>query len=350
MGILKKAAAAILVACFAVAALTSCHAQNEEVLDIAGTKISSSFYLAALLSADLEFQNEVSSSSSSASSNYKSQTLDDKPYETWVKDTALSNLKKYVYLKDELSKANVSFDDETRSNVEYATNYYWNYYGYEKICKDNGISEDDFSLNISVNYMSDMLFDYLYGEGGENEIDKDEVLKALDENYILADVINEDVSSASDDEKAEIKSKLEGYRDRLAAGESWDTILEEYNEENGTSSTSTSSASDEEGPEDKNAVVFGSENTNSPSDYFDDLSTAEIGVPQVMELDDYTVLILRKDITADDYYYDNYGINARYILKGDEFESTLDTESAKLEATELVNLDYYSPDKLVYDN
>ena len=277
MGILKKAAATVLVSCFAAAALAGCHAQNEDVLDIADTKISSSFYLAALLSADLEFQNEVGSSTSS-SGNYKNQTLDDKPYETWVKDTALSNLKKYVYLKDELSKANVSFDDETRSNVDYATNYYWNYYGYEKICKDNGISEDDFSLNISVNYMSDMLFDYIYGEGGEKEIDKDEVLKTLDENYILADVINEDVSSASDDEKAEIKSKLEGYRDRLAAGESWDTILEEYNEENETSSTSTSSSSDEDGPEDANAVVFGSENTNSPSDYFDDLSKAEIGV------------------------------------------------------------------------
>lgn len=349
MGILKKTAAVIIIACFAVTALTSCHAQNEDVLDIDGTTIGSSFYLAALLSADLEFQNEVGSSTSS-SSNYKSKTLDDKPYETWVKDRALTNLKKYVYLKDELSKANVSFDDETRSNINYATNYYWNYYGYEAICKENGISEDDFSLNISVNYMSDMLFDYLYGEGGENEVSKEETLSALEENYILADVINEDVSSVSDEEKAEIKSKLEGYRDRLAAGESWDTILEEYNEENSTSSTATSSDSDEEGPKDKNAAVFGSENTNSPSDYFDDLSAAEIGVPQVMELDDYIVLILRKDITEDDYYYDTYGINARYILKGDEFDSNLDTESAKLGVTELTNLDYYSPDKLVYDN
>lgn len=348
MGILKKAAALAAVACFASVALAGCHAQNEEVLDIAGTKISSSFYLASLLSADLEFQSEVGSSSSS-SSNYKSKTLDDKPYETWVKDRTLSNLKKYVYLKDELSKKNISFDEETKSNVEYATNYYWNYYGYEKICNNNGISEDDFSLNLSINYMSDMYFDYQYGEGGDKEIDKDEVLKTLDENFILANVINEDTSSASDEEKAEIKSKLEGYRDRLAAGEAWDTILEEYNKDNGTSSTATSSSSDEDGPEDKNAVVFGSDKTNSPSDYFDDLSKAEIGIPQVMELDNYTVLILRKDINEDDYYYDTYGINARYILKGEEFEQNLDTESAKLESTELVNLDYYSPDKLVLE-
>ena len=41
MGILKKAAALAAVACFASVALAGCHAQNEEVLDIAGTKISS---------------------------------------------------------------------------------------------------------------------------------------------------------------------------------------------------------------------------------------------------------------------------------------------------------------------
>lgn len=349
MGIFKRAAVFAAVACFSAVALAGCHAQNEEVLDIAGTRITASFYLANLLSADLEFQNEVGSSASSSDA-YKSETLDDKPYETWVKDTALANLKKYVYLKDELTANNLSFDDETSSNVDYATDYYLNYYGYAAICESNGISEDDFSLNVSVNYMSDIYFDFIYGEGGEQEIDKDEVMTALEENYILADVINESTSSLSDDAKAELKTQLEGYRDRLANGESWDTILEEYNEENGTSSTSSSSSSDDEdGPEDPNAVIFGSENTNNASDYFDDLSAAEIGVPQVMELDDYTVLILGKDITEDDYYYENYGLSARYILKGEEYEQNLDTDSSALEVTELVNLDYYSPNKLSYE-
>ncbi len=352
MGIFKRVAAVVMICCFAVAALAGCHKKEEEVLDIAGTKITSSMYLAALLSADLEFQNSVNSSSSSyssTSSDYKTQELDDKPYETWVKDRTLSSLKQYVYMQDKIKELNLSYSDKAQSEMSYAVEYYWSNYGYDTVCEDNGISKDDFAKNMSMASMSDLLFEYYYGEGGDKEIDKDEVINTLEDNYIVANVLSEDTSSLTDDQIAEIKSTFEGYKKRLEAGESFENIYKEYNEEDESSSSdTTSSESDEDSPKDKYASVFGSDNTAYASTYFSDISKVEVGSVKVIEADGVVMLVMRKDILDDDYYYDTYDLSVRYILKGEEFENDLSAQAGTLSSEELVNLDYYSPNKLVY--
>lgn len=349
MSLLKKIAAAAAACCLSVALLASCHAEDEAVLDIAGTKINSSLYLSALMTADLEFQQNVQSSTytSTASTDYKTMSYEDKSYEVWVTDRALENLKTYVYIKDRLSEAEVSLSADTQSQISYVVNYYWSYYQYQEVCELNGISKDDFEASVAQGYMSDELFNYYYGEGGEREISKDETLKALSENYILADVISEDISSSTEDDISSTKATLNAYKDRLAAGESFETIYNEYNGID-TSSSSETSSTDEAAPVDKYANIYGGEETSSPADEYADLAKTEIGVPTVLELDDTLMLVLRKDITEDSYYYDNYGISARYLLKGEEFENEIDTQSAALEVTELKNLDYYTPQKLSY--
>ena len=134
-------------------------------------------------------------------------------------------------------------------------------------------------------------------------------------------------------------------------GESFATIKAEYDqliaEEQGSTTTTTTTSAD--GPEDPNGSIYGSENTQYASDDFNDIHAMENGEVKILETDSAYLLVVRRNILDDSYYYDNLVSTLRHEMKDDEFDQFVKEEAAKLDvARNNSAISYYTPDKLVY--
>jgi hypothetical protein len=223
----------------------------------------------------------------------------------------------------------------------------------------NGVSYESFEQFMRVySYERSSLFDFYYGEGGEFAPAEDEIKKGLEENFVVADVIeiattDDEGSALSDDDLTAIADKLQGYADRINAGEAFSAVNDEYKAETGnsdSSSDSSSSDSEEEKPLDELAQVYGTTNTSAASDLTEEFLKLDIGTASVVKgTDGYYRMVLRKDVLEDPYYYNTYSNETTRLLYADEYEDYIAEQAKSIEITyNSYELNYLKPKKIDY--
>lgn len=322
----------------ALTALTAagCHKKDEVAVKSGNIKFTSAYYMCALINADNEAKSkiteELDDDESTEDIDYYSKKIDGKKFVKWVEDTALENVKKIAAYKTLCKKADLELDEETESNVDSYVEYYWTNYGYSQYYEPNGVSKETYAKYMKDAYYSNLYFEHLYGEGGEKEISAEDVKAATIENFVLADKLEADFSSKTDEEKASIKEQFNSYVTALNSGEK--TFEEVYKEYNGSSDeTEEDSDSEELKPINKYASVLGAEDTGYESDYFDDALEMATDEVKLIELDDDAglVLLVKRDLSADEYYLENLELSARHLLKDDEYEDFIDDYVKKMD-------------------
>ena len=377
MSRLKKVIAAV--AAFAVCvscmgALSACRMTKDETVATYknGDKtceVKAGTYLYMLLSAYSQFRNdyntaiEEASATTAADLNYEKETLEDKDYNTWIKDKTLELCAQYAYVETEFENLGLEISKEEQSQLDAAASATWASGSYESVYGPNGVSLNTFSKFFTNQYYKmDMIYDYYYGEHTDDEKSKDknlgslrpsddEITKNMTKYFELADTISisltksdstsSDVVSLSDDEKAEAKKKLQGYADKLNSGT---TFAEIYKAHNGSDiSKDTAAAGD-----DKYATLYGSDETgNQNSSYFSEISKQKVGKAAGVEFSDCYMLVYKKDITKDSYYSKNLVSSIVWLMKHEDFTKDLTEKAKKLEST--VNqsaVNYYTPKKV----
>lgn len=322
----------------ALTALTAagCHKKDEVAVKSGNIKFTSAYYMCALINADNEAKSKVTEEldddESTEDIDYYSKKIDGKKFVKWVEDTALENVKKIAAYKTLCKKADLELDEETESNVDSYVEYYWTNYGYSQYYEPNGVSKETYAKYMKDAYYSNLYFEHLYGEGGEKEISAEDVKAATIENFVLADKLEADFSSKTDEEKASIKEQFNSYVTALNNGEK--TFEEVYKEYNGSSDeTEEDSDSEELKPINKYASVLGAEDTGYESDYFDDALEMATDEVKLIELDDDAglVLLVKRDLSADEYYLENLELSARHLLKDDEYEDFIEDYVKKMD-------------------
>ncbi len=334
-----KRLAAVLLAGIMILSVSACHPKDETALTIGDVKITSALYMCALINADSEAKTKIdeakeeatssdtsSTSSTTETTDYYSEKIDDKDFTTWVKDRALEICIEYAAYETKAEENKLTLTEEQQSEFESSVDYYWSYYGYSTLYEPNGVSKDTFKRSIKSSYLASAYFLSIYGTDGTKAVAADEVKKAIEENFVIADVLTVSLSSKTDDEKATLTAKLEDYEKKLKAGTAFEDIYNDYYEieEDTSSSSDTSSTEETKTPEDKYATVLGSEDTDYANDNYATVKEMAVNEVKLVKTDDALTLLVRKDLFGDEYWVENLNTPALTLLKGDEFDADID--------------------------
>ncbi len=383
-----------LILCMAMLfTLGACHKKGETVMTIGDVEISSGLYLAFLTEAFNQFAQHkdiadaIGTDTTISSKDYFEYELEGKDAVTWMKDKAKSLCSEYAAVKTFFKEYDLSVSDAELEYLDSYVEYYWDEGGYDKYYESNGVSKETYRETLIFYTMKSILFNYYYskpdeetGKGGIKEVPMSELLKKLEEDYVLIESLSiskEDTKdgktvSKTDVEIADAKKKLEKYADRINRGSAtFDEISKEYKKEIGENVESTETTPDTEDAHDHDhehedelksiypstATLYSKNDTDSNGQpatenydrYMDikDENDISYGNAAVVDEGNNLTLIIFYDLSKDEFYADQCRTNILKSLKDDEFEDLLNEKVGTLTIDVQNSLvKYYSPKKL----
>lgn len=345
--------------------------------------------------------SDSSSSSDSTSSDVDIFTLsvDGKSVSDWVKEDTVKGLKRFVGIQRQCEKYGITLTDEERSEINKEVQENWdmtsvNYYGYTftieqmygyktmgKYYESQGIGIESLKEIAAANKLSDKLFMYYYGEGGEKAVPDDEINKYMEDNYSTYKLITLNYTnyrgeaSVEDEDKKETVDTAKSYADRYNKGEKFSDIVYDFNLRNaqkeargeaedyytetpqegytleeyleyaaGKATVEKSTLEDD----DYNEVI---ENENSPlTDTVTDFikEAPKDGKAAVYEGTSAAYVIIRSTMDTVPEWRKNHLEEILTAIKGKEYDSTMDLMSQNYDIVQndyLVNTKY-APEKL----
>lgn len=381
MKTLKKALALLLAVVF-VLSLAACHPKDEVAISSGDYKITSAMYSYFLTMADSEAKSLINSSedydTEAKNFSYYKQKIDDKPFETYVKDLALENCLRYITLEQICKEAELKISDEDKEGWESTADYYWNY-AYGPVLSENGVGFETYKKIFMNDALYNEYFEYTYGKDGAKAVDAESIKKALGENYTAVYMITHDYSKEEKPDVEKISASLEKYVTALKDGKAFADVLAEYNKDNKketssstTSSTTTSSSNssvttsttssdnsstttstttsttssttsseqkeEEKKPQDSNITILTKyEDTyTGEATFFEKYADVEkLQADEVALIHDEDAkayyIVVKKDVNADEYYLEALTDEILYLLKADEYDKFLKDTAGKLE-------------------
>lgn len=346
MSLIKKLSAIICVLALLLS-FTGCHKKNEIAVTIGDIEFTSAYYMCAFVTADMQAQQKVSENLTEEEQNSTdvdiySKKIDGKKYATWVKNTAISELKKIAAYKTLCADNKIELNDEQKAEAEQMTSYYWSSYGYQSLLEPNGVSLNTYKNYIFDSYYSTVYFKHLYGEGGKKEISADDIKKSLEENFAIANVLEAAYTSSEgealgDTEKSALKTQFQNYADELTKGtRTFEEIYKEYNKITDEETEDTNTTEEEPKPMDEYATILGNEDSGYSSKHYETAKAMAVNEVKVVELEDGTgiAVIVKKDILDDPYYLENLDLTVRHLIKGDEFDKDIEKFGKTLDLEE----------------
>ena len=348
MNFLKKFSAVLLILAI-VFSFAGCHKKGEIAVTVDGTEFTSGYYMCAFIFSDLEAQSLVSEEAGDEEIvDYTKEKIEGKKYATWVKENTLANLKTTALMKKLCKEADLTIDSETLSSAEYTADFYWDSYGYSEIFGNNGVSKETFKQYMTNSYYSETYFDYIYGKEGQDAIPEDSLKQLMQEDYLLADILEISISGLDDATVLACQDEMKDYENRLrnkkiTFEEAYYSINEKEEE--------TVTAEGELQPKDPLASIVGDDDSAYSSIYYSAIKDMKVGeVKYVDKVDDLKVAVLiKKDISEDPYYFETLAPQLRKDIAGEKFEAEMAKKAVELEAE--INdyaVNVFKVDKIVY--
>lgn len=338
---IKRLIAVIMVLAMVISvSACSIHKKGEIAVTVEDLEFTSAYYICALLNANSEAQQKVTDAgdlteaeqSGEAEIDFFAKKIDDKKFADWVEDRALEIVKEHAAYKLICKEKKLELTEEKKKEVQDAADLTWNgdesgqYQAAGEYYELNGVSKETFDQFMINAYYADVYFDSLYGKDGTKAIAEKEVIKEIEDNYILVDVLQstygeEDTAK----QKAAKKKLLQKNAEYIKSGEK--TFAQTYREFNNVSEEEHEHEH-EEGelhPNNEYATLLGSEKTDYASEYYDKFKNYKLNVPKVIDLEDDAgaALVIRRSIIKDEYYKDGLDTYARHSLKDEEFKKEI---------------------------
>ena len=354
----------------------------------------------AISEAQQEVDDQLKAMGTSASKienfSYYNYNVQDKTFSQYVQDRTLEQVKQYVAVQNKFKELNLSLTDEEEDTVKASVKKMWDteisYYGYStgKTYGQNyeagGISKKSYEAVQLVNKMSEKVFDAYYEKNGISPTDEKDIATYFYDNYGRFQIIqvslkegNGDKITTDEGKKAK-KEQAQGYVDRLLAGEDYETVYHEYEDQvakekadaeaesnSGASSkassesssavssasetasddTTSSGASDSTEEEHDHEFLLSKKDTSPSEEFIKWAFELETGKGGVYEDASVYYAVVRRDIKErEDWLTENHS-NVLHVMKDDDYEAMLN-ETAKDYALDLNNdaLNKYKPENL----
>ncbi len=348
MKTIKKLFCALLCAALVVGTFAGCHKKGEIGVTVTDSKLSektgkveftSAYYMCALIMSYNSGKSEINQKyqdekKSTTDIDYFKEKIDKKKFNDWVIDNTEKSLKKIAAFKIKCAENKLTVKDEDKSSAEQYAEAYWTNtnYNYSEYFEPNGVSLDTYKAYMVDAYYAQRYFDFIYKGDGEKAISDETILKTMQSDYMLCDVLDISFDNIEDSEKESKKTFANDAAAQINAGKkSYAQVYAEYNSSDTVTEDNTTDSSK---PIDSLASVIGTKDTsyNTYSDYFEQLSSLAAGTATVIEKADNAgvILFVKKDITADPYYKTNLDDEIRNFIAGDEFTKEIEAYAKTL--------------------
>ncbi len=345
MNLVKRIVALCLVAVMALC-VVGCHEKNEVALTVGEVEFTSAYYMCALIHADgdarglidekLAEKNEKEGQTEEV--DYFKQKIDKMSFEEYVIKTAKDNLKRIAAYKTKCDESKLKLEQSVVDGSKQMVEYYWNNYGYQQIFEPNGVSKATYTAYALDEYYSSLYFGHLYGEKGDREISAEDVKKALNDEFAVANILSTNYDAeTTDEQKNAAKTQFDGFANAIKNGtKTFEQVNKEYTgatDEQATEQTEENKEEAEPGttPQDSNAQILGTEDSGYGSEYYDTVKKMAVGEVKVINAESGNlVLLVKKDINTDPYYLKTLDMTCRKLLKGDELDEEIVKYAKKL--------------------
>lgn len=356
MRIFKRSLAVVL-AVATVLTLSACHPKDEVAVTVTdkksgiSTTLTTAQYIYAYTNAVLEANSNIDEHKKDADKEIKDYTKhkvtetdeDGKEtkvaYEKWVDERAEELMRNYAAAMIKQKALKFKIDDSTQQSIDSYSQMYWQYY-YQPVFEKNGVGFETYKKMFTSSYYENEYFLSIYDKDGTDEVPEKTVNKTFYDSYCLADAVaisvkTEDAEETEGEETTEnnlptldeAKKILKAYKTRLEKGESFKTIYEEYNKANASEEEESTGTTE-------SATVYGSEETDSSSEYFTEIYKLKKGDIKILTSSDKSeiVLVQKLDIKQDeDKYYKSYRESVLHQLKDEDFDKKFENFAKSLE-------------------
>lgn len=356
MRIFKRSLAVVL-AVATVLTLSACHPKDEVAVTVTdeksgiSTTLTTAQYIYAYTNAVLEANSNIDEHKKDADKEIKDYTKhkvtetdeDGKEtkvaYEKWVDEHAEELMRNYAAAMIKQKALKFKIDDATQQSIDSYSQMYWQYY-YQPVFEKNGVGFETYKKMFTSSYYENEYFLSIYDKDGTDEVPEKTVNKTFYDSYCLADAIaitvkTEDAKETEGEETTEnnlptldeAKKTLKAYKTRLEKGESFKTIYEEYNKANASEEEESTGTTE-------SATVYGSEETESSSEYFTEIYKLKKGDIKILTSSNKSeiVLVQKLDIKQDeDKYYKSYRESVLHQLKDEDFDKKFEKFAKSLE-------------------
>lgn len=356
MRIFKRSLAVVL-AVATVLTLSACHPKDEVAVTVTdkksgiSTTLTTAQYIYAYTNAVIEANSNIDDYKKDADKEIEDYTKhkvtetdeDGKEtkvaYEKWVNERAEELMRNYAAAMIKQKALKFKIDDATQQSIDSYSQMYWQYY-YQPIFEKNGVGFETYKKMFTSSYYENEYFLSIYDKDGTDEVPEKTVNKTFYDSYCLADAIaisvkTEDAEETEGEETTEnnlptldeAKKILKAYKTRLEKGESFKTIYEEYNKANASEEEESTGTTE-------SATVYGSEETDSSSEYFTEIYKLKKGDIKILTSSDKSeiVLVQKLDIKKDeDKYYKSYRESVLHQLKDEDFDKKFEKFAKSLE-------------------
>lgn len=287
---------------------------------------------------ETDSSEETAETEETTTTPFTDKVIEDKPVREWINDEATKKMQEFVAIENKFDEYGLAFEDNEKEKNSIYLDSLWEYYGeyYEKL----GISESSQLLVMLNSTKRDMVFDYIYGNGGEKEISEADIKSYLEENnkrinFIEMELKDGEGNLLKSDGKAEIKEMAEGYIERLKNGEAFADVSKEYSDyyDKLVADAAESTDGDETEASDDtieaassyvdNETVISKDGSTPSAAVVEKAFEANTGDIFLVEEDEVYYVVAVLDLYADENYYTENEKTARHALKDDEFDETV---------------------------
>lgn len=298
--------------------------------------------------------------------DYYAQTVSGMSFGDYVKQETLNYCKKYVAVNRLFDELGIVSDPTEQENVTDNINDQWDFSvsgwtsylpylnGFSTLgdyYQSFGVAKSSYREVMMGSYKQSEIFDYYYGEGGIEEVSKDEIKEYVGDNYSLARYISISLYNDEGDvieDEAELKVLEElanGYVDDLNGGASYTEVYEKY-EKYLNDGKDEEEGDEEHDHEDSDFDRIISKTATSPStEFVEALFKQDIGTAALFKADTYYYVVQRLDITENEEYVDDYAATALEELRGDDMDGVFETKYAGYSVTENTSAPDYAQEQ-----
>lgn len=342
----KRFTALVLTVVMGAMLLTGCGKNYEKVVTVDGVDFTPTMYLCA----QYQSYNAAWTMVDEDVEDIFGETIEEVSAMEWIHNKTIENLQTYVWVEKTFEEMGLKLAQEDVEYIEYQVEYYWSYY--ESYYMDNGIGRDTYQKFVELDYKYDMIFEALYGEGGEKEPSDKECIKYMNGTYVR--IKGFELSTLDREGEALVDKdmeKIEGFAKdavaRLNNGEELNTVCSDIKTQAGKwigDETDYSKAEDHivDSYVGKESSAFGTEVSDKA------FALKENGKFVYGKTEDSFVIFQRIPNFADDTELENIKSSLVTEMKGTEFAEEVETAAAEYEVVEdTAAVKYYSAKNIV---
>jgi len=169
----------------------------------------------------------------------------------YLKESATNLVKRYYVPQIMADQLGIKLEDEDYTSIDETINdsivQSGGQEGFNKALEDMHIDYDTYKFIISMQILDQKVYEYYYGENGIEKADKDKIFEYINTNYVLVKHIliklpDETTDTTTEEDTTVVKTKEDALTkaqmvlDKVNAGEDFDTLISEYNDDPGMDS------------------------------------------------------------------------------------------------------------------